>query len=548
MLFVWSGLVRRATALASIVLFSAHCYAAPDPATVETREGPVKGVVTEVHRQFLGIPYAAPPVGKLRWAAPQAAVARESLLDATSFRDKCTQISWRLPKVRQGSEDCLYLNVYTPLRDRSGRTKPLPVMVWLHGGGMVAGASQDIDGSVLAARGKLIVVTVNYRLGAFGFFSSPQLDAESADHASGNYGIRDQQAALRWVQDNIAAFGGDPGNVTVAGQSAGAISSWVHLVAPGSAGLFHRVIAQSWPALIKSYSGMPYMRGVGGTQPLKVEQERGPSARLFAALGCQAQSDPLACARSKDADAVLSAVDPQAARTLGWGVIVDGVLLPDSVLSMIERGQHQRVPILTGFNEGEMAFFTLMSLAYGGKEITEEQYTAQLKNLPRGERVLAEYPASRYSSAEDARTAALGDASACEAWHTAEVVSTRAPLYIYEFADLDAPPTIYDVPAAAGFRTLAFHTSETPYVFHTGYPNELRPGAPPFQPAQQALADRMLGYWASFVRQGKPAAREQWPAFSASASVLLLKPEGDGPLDADEFTRRHRCSFWRSPE
>lgn len=536
--------MRPFALLVALACFVTAGQAATDPAQVVTGQGAVKGISDKTHRVFLSVPYAAPPVGALRWAAPQPPANRASTLDGTVLRDKCTQISWRTPKVRQGSEDCLYLNIYTPSARRT--SKPLPVMVWFHGGGLVAGSSQDSDGSVLAARGDIIVVTVNYRLGAFGFFASPALDAEDAGHASGNYAIRDQQAALRWIRDNIAAFGGDPGRVTIAGQSAGAISVWVHLVSPGSAGLFHGAIAQSWPALIKSYSGAPYMRGVGGTQPLKAEQEQGASSRLFTALGCQAEADPLACARSKDAETVLNAINPAAARTLGWGVVIDGVVLPDSVLSLIERGQHRKVPILTGYNEGDMAFFTIMTLASGGKMITEEQYVAQLKALPKGEKILAEYPASKYSSAEDARTAALGDAMTCSSWHSARVVSAVTPFYLYEFADLEAPPTIFDIAVPPTLHSQAFHTAELNYIFQTGYPNELQPGTPPFKPAQKALSDRMLRYWASFVKNGKPAPDQRWPAFSASPGAYLLQPEGDKLLGEQAFDARHRCSFWRS--
>ncbi len=223
---------------------------AQEPITVQTDKGPVVGRQAGAVRTFFGIPYAAPPVGDLRWKAPQSAAAWTNPRDASAFGNVCFQVATGMLEGEEqtkgkilGNEDCLYLNVYSP--SSATPDSRLPTMVWIHGGAFIFGAGSEYDASVLAQKHRVVVVTLNYRLGSFGFLSLTTLKAESPDRASGNYGLLDQQAALRWVQNNIVAFGGDRGNVTLFGESAGAMSVCAQLASPAAAGLSHKAIIQS---------------------------------------------------------------------------------------------------------------------------------------------------------------------------------------------------------------------------------------------------------------------------------------------------------------
>ncbi|MGZ6124296.1 MAG: carboxylesterase/lipase family protein, partial [Myxococcales bacterium] len=242
-----SGLLR-ALAIA-LPLAASAAFATPRSPVVATKDGPVRGVLSDGIDRFLGIPYAAAPVGDLRWRPPQPHGRWTGVRDATGFGSHCPQVASPFG-LASATEDCLFLNVFTPARREHGRGGGeedfgrLPVMVWFHGGALLVGESDDYD-PVRLVREDVIVVTVNYRLGVLGFFAHPALTAESPDHASGNYGLMDQQAALRWVQRNIDAFGGDPQRVTIFGESAGGLSVHSHLASPLSAGLFHRAIVES---------------------------------------------------------------------------------------------------------------------------------------------------------------------------------------------------------------------------------------------------------------------------------------------------------------
>jgi para-nitrobenzyl esterase len=234
--------LSRTLAVTLAGLSLAGAAAAQSPPRVDTRQGPVEGFTATGVTQFLGIPYAAPPVGDLRWRPPQPAASWSRVREAKAFGPACAQVTTLgvFAGPANANEDCLTLNVFTP---KLGPQAKAPVIVWIHGGGNVDGASSDYDASRLASLGNTVVVTINYRLGLFGWLAHPALDAEG--HPFGNYGLLDQQAALRWVKDNIAAFGGDPANVTVGGQSAGSVDTEAHVASPLAAGLLHRAIFQS---------------------------------------------------------------------------------------------------------------------------------------------------------------------------------------------------------------------------------------------------------------------------------------------------------------
>ena len=513
----------------------AKVQATTDGTLVLTDKGWVQGNAGNGYVSFLGIPYAAPPVGTLRWKPPQAVAPWTGVLQATQFANQCPQ---QFPTMTV-SEDCLYLNVYVP--STAAPDHPLPVLVWFYGGGWAIGASQNIDGYNMAVKGGVIVVTVNYRLGALGFYASPALDNESPFHVSGNYALLDEQAALRWVQRNILAFGGNPAAVTITGESAGAISGWVHMVAPSSFALFRGVIAQSGPEPIDPPPGTGWTRGLGGTTPLAYEEQYGSSSQLASALGCDTLQQDLACMRAATVAQILNV-----SASGNWGPVVDGWLLPGAVPDLLKQGLYKRVPVLAGSNDGEDGFNILGSLAAGQPPLTEAQYEAQTLAMPNGAQILAHYPGANYSSPSDASMAIPNDLFMCTAdLGTADILANQINLYLYQFQDDNPPPTFFPgLTVPSDIHINAFHTAEVPYVFQSWYPVELHPGAPPFNAQQQALSDRMIGYWSNFVKYGAPGGT--WQPFAASRSVFLLRPGGDATATEQQLDALHQCDFWNS--
>ena len=308
---------------------------AGDPLTLRTPPGVVHGTSSAGTRAFLGVPFAAPPVGTLRWQAPHPAAHWTSTLQATRVSSPCPQI---VPVVNtfEGSEDCLYANVYAP---PVVPARPRPVMVWFYGGGFQVGSSGDDPVANYAASHGMVSVSVNYRLGALGFLALPALAAEDPHHSTGDLGLLDQQAALRWVRADIAAYGGDPGEVTVYGESAGGISVCAQLVSPTSAGLFERAITESGPCTLPA-------------QPLASAEAQG--ATLGTAVGCPPRPAQLACLRSKPAQQVIEALRPDPTFLFGqgaqWGPVADGVTVPAHAAALFASGHFHRVPVIVGLN------------------------------------------------------------------------------------------------------------------------------------------------------------------------------------------------------
>ncbi|HXG23223.1 MAG TPA: carboxylesterase family protein, partial [Chthonomonadales bacterium] len=307
-----------------------------DPAIV-TEDGPLKGVISPDINEFLGILYAAPPVGTLRWMPPQPHGHWQGVLEATQLGNACPQ---RSAEGVVGNEDCLFLNVYTPgLKKNENKHDGLPVMVWIHGGDFVRGAGGFYDPTPLVEKGNVIVVTINYRLGVLGFFAHLVIDAEG--HDNGNYGLMDQQFAFQWVQRNIAAFGGDPDRVTIFGESAGGLSVYSHLASPTAEGLFHRAIAQS--GAYTSFQRYQQQRIV----PLAAAEAQGTA---FAAnVGCDNQT-----AQCLRAASVATLITKQPASSYP---ILDGDVLVQPPGPAFASGQFNHVPIITGSNHDEYRLF-----------------------------------------------------------------------------------------------------------------------------------------------------------------------------------------------
>jgi carboxylesterase type B len=487
---------------------------------VPTDKGAVRGLRDGDVDKFLGVRYAAPPVGARRWAPPAPAAPWSGVRNATAYGDRCAQLpSGNGP--RSESEDCLYLNVYRPAGLRPDRRAP--VLFWIHGGGLRFGAGDQHDGSLLASTNDIVVVSVNYRLGVFGFLALPSLGGES----DGNYGLLDQQAALRWVNRNIASFGGDPGRVTIAGESAGAFSTCANLVSPAVRGLF-------WGAILQS----------GGCVSSSLADSEAAGAAFAEGAGCPDPAGAATCLRSKPAAVLLDAGEGFVSR-----ITSGGPELPGAPADAVAAGSYPRVPVLMGTNLDEGRFFAqTLGLATAGRQ----DYEAFVGSLfgPDAPAVLAEYPFDAFPPPYQGGyaigaviTDGTEEVGSCSAKDLVASFASRTPSYFYEFADRGAPGLNDDVP---GFDWGAAHTLELPYMwpsFHFGIPVY-----PRLTPAQLRLSGEMLRYWGAFVRFRAPVVPGQavWVPHQAGR-LMSLRPGGASTLiSAQEYAAEHNCSFWDS--
>lgn len=490
-------------------------------AVVRTDGGPVRGTLTADQRSFQGIPYAAPPVGELRWRSPQPPSPWADVRDATRPGNFCAQTPDPLfGQPAHHTEDCLYVNVTTPRK----ATRPLPVMVWLHGGSFTHGAGHLYDPAWFVKQGDVVVVTVNYRLGAFGFFGHADLPG------SGAFGLEDQQAALRWVQRNIRAFGGNPRNVTLFGESAGGMSTCAHLASPRAAGLFHKAIIQSgactvnWPRNLLG-PGTPD----GATLYGSPEEVRTLGAALMAGRGCATVD----CLRAVPAADLLA--DPKAAALSR--PMYGSAVLPEHPATALKAGRTHRVPLMMGATRDEDRLFAAATSPNG---ITAEQYrslldTAFAHNAPR---VAERYPLADYESPGVAwATVSTDRVWSCPTLTANRSAAPRMPVYGFEFADRGAPEIIPPVP---GLPLGAYHGSDVLFLF-------------PFAPekmneAQHALSRQVIAYWTRFARTGDPngPGSPHWARFRAGGDAVQAFEPGPGGVRRIDFDDRHQCGFWDS--
>jgi para-nitrobenzyl esterase len=482
------------------------------PAYATIEQNSVVGLETPDFKEFLGIRYAQPPVGELRWQPPRPATTIARKADA--FGPHCPQVAspFGTPST---SEDCLFLNVYTPLA--ISRHPHYPVMVWIHGGSLVGGESDDFNPAHLVKQG-VIVVTINYRLGAFGFLAHPSLDAEA--HPGVNYGLLDQQAALKWVKDNIEGFGGDPRNVTLFGESAGGQTVLSNLVSPGARGLFARVINQS---------------GAYSLILPTLAQAEAQGTAFATKAGCPDQS--ATCLRQLPVEVVL-ANQASAQDT----TVADGKVIPLSIDAALKSGKFHRLPIMTGSNHDEGRLFAAQQFDLRGAPLTAEGYTAFLKQeLPSiADKVLQQYPASSFPSPVLALAAFETDAIfSCNTARAGVLAVPFAQVFEYEFKD-DNAPELFLPPAS--FSYAAAHGSELQFLFD-GLGRQ--PVKPPLTPAERELAQTMVRYWTNFAKTGNPNGYRlpEWRRLgSRGATILSLEPDGTRQLL--NFSEEHKCDFW----
>jgi para-nitrobenzyl esterase len=476
---------------------------------VETTAGVVGGMTTGDGRIriFKTVPYAAPPVGVLRWQAPRPPMPWAGVRDATRFGPRCLQGRIFDDIVfDELSEDCLTLNLWTPAKAAGDR---LPVMVWIHGGGFQAGAGAEPrhDGEAFARQG-IVLVSINYRLGVFGFLAHPELTRESGRDASGNYGLLDQVAALEWVRDNIAAFGGDPANVTIFGESAGSLSVSALMASPVARGLFQKAIGQSGA----------YFSGPAGPLPLR---PLAASEQQGAAFGASLAAESLSALRALPGEQVLQA----ALKAQPWfAPAIDGYVLLEDVALTFAKGQQAPVPLLAGWNADEIRAGVVLAR----EQPTSGSFGADVRRRfgDHADAVLKAYPATTDAEALESAAALASDlfmGHATWKWIETHARTGRAPVYRYSFdRKIPVPPghTVNGVPATAediGAR----HAGEIEYVF--GVLDRALP-AVPWTPGDRRLSETMTKYWANFARRGDPNGGDlpAWPRFDDTRQVLHL--------------------------
>jgi para-nitrobenzyl esterase len=502
--------------------------------TVSTASGPVCGITVSGVDEWLGIPYAAPPVGALRWHSPEPPAPWTTTLQATAYGDECSQpVTNTGPPAPGSSENCLFVNVWAP----AGGGSNLPVMVHIHGGGFFHGSGAS-DNTLLATTGHEVIVSMNYRLGIFGFLADSAFGAHSGD-----YGLQDQQAALRWVRRNVAAFGGDPHNVTIFGESAGGSSVCDQIASPTAAGLFQKAISTSGE--YNTLLGTKEPPRPGGSEDLEAQdcksalpaqaQANAAGARFAAAVGCGPGTGGVAtCLENVSTDAVTAAEDTGGDGYFygGQGTIaptINGTTLPRTLRQALRTGHVNRVRVIAGTDRDENLI---------GDPTTPAEY-AQVVSQEFGKfapQVMARYPLSRFDSPYTAwRTVAADSGTVCQSIITDQDLARWMPVYGYLITDNDIPPY-----AATG------SVSSPAGASHVGawY---LNPVTPALDANQQALQDQEVAEVTTFARTGNPTATGSpvWLSFNRSGEEMELAPAGDSQMmPISQIEANHNCGFW----
>lgn len=504
--------------------------AGADSTLVKTDKGMIRGAVTDTVRSFQGIPYAASPVGNLRYHLPEPHAAWKNVLTTTSPNKGCPQVS-RYGGLTESSEneDCLYLNVVTPYHPGKPPLKNLPVMVWIPGGAFVGGSASLYPLEQLATSGQVMVVSLNYRLGVLGFLAHPSFDR----NWNGDLGVKDIQAALHWVQNNARAFGGDPKNVTIFGESAGAGLVCMLLISPNeSTGLFQKA-AMSSAACVREFREANTSEKIG----LKVAEY----------VGCTDKAKALTCLRSKSVKDLLNAGSQAAGDDLmAFTPTVGNKTLPLQGKAALQSGKFVHVPLINGGNKDEFRLY-IGYMLLAGKKINADNYLDMLKTYygDHAEAVSHEYPLKDYSSAAIALATALSDQNPsagiynCGYLQQGRLAAKYVPVYEYIFSDENSPP-LAKVP---DFNLGAAHAQDLTYLF-PHYDDTNAHNGPSLTGDSLAISNAMIGYWTTFAKTGNPNDAKQepfWPLFKKSNDVMHFLPGKIGVFDA---AKAHHCDFW----
>jgi para-nitrobenzyl esterase len=596
----WSDSARAVlkTMALAVALFAGvmliPAQASPGGPVVQTNEGQVQGFFDEGVTKFLGIPYAAAPVStdptaapcspsNLRWCPPVAHAPWQGVLQATAYGPICAhfETSGAFAAPPNNNEDCLYLNIFTANLDHQQRLEQprqlLPVMVWDYGGGETDGESNDYDGSKLVLKGNVVVVTLNYRLNLFGFFAHPAIDSEG--HLFGNYGIMDYTFALQWVKQNIENFGGDPNNITIFGQSAGARNSASEVLSPLSAGLFNRAIFESGAYPTTASLASAETKGTNlasGVSPP-------PGCSITPKCNTGSLVEQAQCLRAVPAATIEACAGngiPETPPAAGGGVtgsgpylpgvILDGSILPETPLSAYADGHFNHVPILDGDVqwEGNYALSQTEYYEEPREPLTEAQFAASMVSTygaATAATIEAEYPLSDYPSVQFQWSAVeTSTGYSCPTEHADQLLAQWVPLYVYEFKDQTAPQYFPPMP---GFAFVDGHTSDIQYywvLYHggNGTPHHLN-----FQ--QEILSDQLVRAWTNFAHTGNPngSGGKPWPQFTPSNMVMFTEnlifpppfvattyspplilaattPPGLSTETDAFWVSEHKCDFW----
>jgi para-nitrobenzyl esterase len=485
---------------------------------VRAPAGQLRGVQLDGADAFLGVPFAAPPVNGLRFAPPAPQARWKGIRDASQQSPACLQFApGGVRETQATSEDCLYLDVYRP--HGVSRWAKLPVIVWIHGGGFTQGTGVIYGGQTLASRTDSVIVSLNYRLGTLGALASRPLDTENPSVGSGNWATLDQIAALKWVRNNIRAFGGNPGNVTVAGQSAGGSSVCTLLASPKASGLFQRATVQS------AYCGL-------GERSLSDAQTQG---QAFAEqLGCADAATQLACLRSASTSELVAAFQTAG----GAGPVTGTPTLPLPSTEAISTDRWNKVPVMIGAVAHEGKLFLS-----GTPNLTADDYQQFLNGFgSNAAKVAARYPLANYAAPFYAEAEAFGDSFIyCGVDRTAKLFATRTKTYRYEFDDPNSPTLFGFQPD--GVDMSSTHSAELAYLF------DFTLGAAPVPLTSKRLATQMKRYWGSFANNGNPNRRRlpHWPRYDIDTTkTLVLDPSG--PSASTAVSQQHQCDFWADPD
>ena len=526
---------RLAIAAALTLAVTASCATATseedtmtsDTVTIDT--GQVRGTVADDHRLFQGIPYAASTAGDNRWRSPEPPSAWDGVRDATLPGRPCPQLAAEHGGGDSFDEDCLFLNVTTPLE----ATGEKPVIIWIHGDGAI-GSGDLFSADRMAVQGDVVVVTINYRMGAFGAFAHPALDD------SGTIGLQDQRAAMQWVQRNAAAFGGDPDNVTLFGVSFGATAISGHLIAAQSQGLFHRVIMHSGFAVMDAPDGALY-EYLGALDPFGWRddaEQRALGAAIAEELGCRSEPDAIMeCLRAKTAEELLGY---PAIMNIFQSYTYGSAELPQSPPEVLAAGEFAEVPILAGNTLDEHRTFLAIRILTGSP-IEDDQYTEVLAQAfgDHADRVAEEYPLSDFANANEAFAQVMTDRMWAQAiMRQNQLLAAKNPVYFFEFADRNPPE---EFPFPPQLEPGAYHNADISYLLRS----------PEFEAQlnddQRKLSDAMIGYWSRFAWSGDPNGNgvDDWPRFDEAGHVQSLAP-GEGGIGPVDYRAEHRLDFWES--